>query len=203
MVRVGLTGGFGAGKSTVAGWLREAGIPVLDADAITHELLAPGGGGVEPVVAAFGGGVRDAEGGVDRAALGELAFRDARARQRLEEILHPLILAASNRWMEEMEQRGYAAAAVEAALIFEAGTAGRFDKVIAVVCPREARMARHLQRGGEAADAERRMAAQWPDEEKARRADWVVDNSGRPEAARAQVQELAAALLAPLASRRR
>lgn len=197
MLRVGLTGGFGAGKSTVAGWLREAGIPVLDADVIAHELLAPGGGGVEPVIAAFGESVQDAEGGVNRAVLGKIAFGDAGARKRLEGILHPKIVAASNLWLEEMDRRGHAAAAVEAALIFEAGTARRFDQVIAVVCPPEIRLARRKLIGDRAAaEAEARVAAQWPDEEKARRADWVVDNSGEPEATRAQVQALVERILA-------
>lgn len=195
MLRVGLTGGFGAGKSTVAGWLREAGIPVLDADAVAHELLAPGGGAVAAVAAAFGPGVLGPEGGVDRAALGQMVFRDPGARQRLEGILHPLIIAASNRWMDAMERQGRRAAAVEAALIFEAGTEGRFDRVIAVVCPREIRSGRWRRRGAADADAAARLAAQWPDEEKARRADWVVDNAGEPEATRAQVQALAAAIL--------
>ena len=192
MLRVGLTGGLGAGKSTVAQWLREAGIPVLDADQVAHALLAPGGEAAPQVIAAFGPGILDAGGHVDRRKLAAVVFADPAQRRRLEAILHPRIIAASNGWMAAMEQQGHGVAVVEAALIFEAGSAGRFDRTIAVVCPREQRTERWRRAGGDPADAEARLAAQLPDEEKARRADWVIDNSGAPSHTRAQVQKLLA-----------
>lgn len=196
MLRVGLTGGLGAGKSTVAQWLREAGIPVLDADQVAHELLAPAGEAVPQVLAAFGPSILDASGHVDRRKLASVVFADPAQRRRLEAILHPLIIACTNRWMTAMEQQGYGAAVVEAALIFEAGSAGRFDRTIAVICPRKLRTARWLRAGGDQADAEARLAAQLPDTEKARRADWVIDNSGPPSHAREQVQNLLPQLVA-------
>ncbi|MGH9534694.1 MAG: dephospho-CoA kinase [Terriglobales bacterium] len=196
MLRVGLTGGLGAGKSTVAGWLSEAGIPVLDADQVAHQLLTPGAAGVAPVVAAFGPEMLDAAGHVDRAKLAARVFADPGERRRLEAILHPRIIAATNQWLDEMERQGHATAVVEAALIFEAGTAHRFDRVIAVVCPPEQKLARWLRAGGNRADAEARLAAQLPDAEKVRRADWVVENATDLADARRQTQAIIAQLLA-------
>lgn len=194
MLRVGLTGGFGAGKTTIASWLRQAGIPVLDADVVAHELLAAGGAGVAPVQAAFGAAVLAPDGGVDRKALAALVFPNPGARKQLEMILHPRIIAAGNQWLDQMEQHGHPVAVIEAALIFEAESAGRFDKVIAVTCPPEIKIARCRQRGGSVAQAEARLAAQLPDAEKARRADWVLDNSGSLASTRAQFDRLLAAL---------
>ncbi|MGH9505466.1 MAG: dephospho-CoA kinase [Terriglobales bacterium] len=194
MLRVGLTGGFGAGKTTIASWLRQAGIPVLDADVVAHQLLAAGGAGVAPVQAAFGAAVLAPDGGVDRKALAALVFPNPSARKQLEMILHPRIIAAGNQWLDQMEQHGHPVAVIEAALIFEAESASRFDRIIAVTCPPEIKIARWQQRGGSAEEAEARLAAQLPDAQKARRADWVLDNSGSLAATRAEFDRLLAEL---------
>lgn len=189
MLRVGLTGGLCSGKSTVARWLAEAGVPVLDADAIGHEMLARGTPQYQALVAAFGAGILDAAGAVDRQALARAGFAAPEATRRLNAILHPAIRAETDRRLAELERRGERLAVVEAALFYEAGSEARFDRMIVVTAPREEKIRRFISRaapGGGAslaeqtarARAEARLAAQMEDEEKARRADFVLANSG-------------------------
>ena len=210
MLSVGLTGNVGCGKSTVARLFEELGAARIDADGVVHELLAPGGGGVEAVLARFPE-ARGAEGGVDRAALARRVFADAEARRELEELLHPLVVAENRRRLAGLEERGVELAVTEAALLLEAarsGTAGadslsRFDALVVVVCDPEVQLERAVARAMEAgaseeealADFERRRAAQLPQAEKAEAADWVVDNSGSLAETRRQVSAVRAALL--------
>jgi dephospho-CoA kinase len=199
MLRVGLTGGLGSGKSTVAGIFEELGAAVIAADQLGRQLMQPG----EPVYAAivqtFGLAVVRADGSLDRKALAELAFQHNLAAA-LNHIVHPAVVAAEEEWM-----RGVFAAdpkcvaMVESALIFEAekwGTAPgwveRFDRLILVTVPDEVKIARFVSRimakeGADAdesrltaltRDARARMAAQIPDQEKAARCDYVIDNTG-------------------------
>jgi dephospho-CoA kinase len=200
MLRVGLTGGLGSGKSTVAGMFAELGAAVISADQLGRQLMQPG----EPVYAAivktFGSEVVHSDGSLDRKTLAKLAFQHNQA-DALNHIVHPAVVAAEEEWM----RRIFAAdprrvAIVESALIFEVekwGTAPgwvqRFDKVILVTVPDEVKIARFVARmvahDGAQADARARLAAQIPDKEKAGRCDYVIDNTGSLEATRAEVEK--------------
>lgn len=188
----GLTGGIGTGKSTVARLLAEKGAVIVDADACARDVVAPGSEGLQAVIAAFGTQVLDAQGGLDRAKVGELVFADPAKRKLLEGITHPRIV------MRMAEQIGAAAAAgkevviVDVPLLYESGAMqGAVEKVIVVYAPREVQAARVLARDPLAPEQVRaRIAAQLDIEEKRRRADFVVDNSGDLEATRRQVDDL-------------
>ncbi len=200
MLRVGLTGGLGSGKSTVAGMFAELGAAVISADQLGRQLMQPG----EPVYAAivntFGDGVVRSDGSLDRKKLAELAFQHNRA-DALNHIVHPAVVAAEEEWMRGVFAKDPTRVAmVESALIFEVekwGTAPgwvqRFDKLILVTVPDEVKIARFVARMGahDAAqiDARARLAMQIPDGEKAGRCDYVIDNTGSLEATRALVEK--------------
>jgi dephospho-CoA kinase len=192
MLNLGLTGGIGSGKSTVARMFADLGAHVLDADELVREMLGPGGEAVDAVAEAFGQGVLHPEGSVDRKKLAQRVFGDEDARRRLEAILHPRVVAARRRHIQEKAPRSGPDAVFlsEAALIFEASTWPEFDAIVLVIAPIEVRKARLLAAGWTPEDMERRMAAQWPDDRKAALADWVVDNGGTDAQTRAQVEAL-------------
>jgi dephospho-CoA kinase len=215
MLRVGLTGGLGSGKSTVAGYLRELGAEVIEADELGRALMEPGQAVNSEIVRAFGPEVVSPDGRLNRARLAQLAFQGGRLDE-LNAIVHPAVIAAQRRWMEAVLARDPAAVAViESALIFEVerdarargetetvlglrGDRRRVDRVVVVTAPDELKIARYAARicpsgeGREAveADARRRLAHQIPDAEKAARADYVLENTGDQAALRAQVAEL-------------
>ncbi len=173
MMVVGLTGGIGMGKSTAAGALRRAGIPVFDADAAVHRLQAPGGRALPAIAAAFPGTVRD--GVLDRAALRAAVLAD-RARLRvLEAIIHPLVQAEQRRFLARARGAGRRMAVLDIPLLFETGGAARVDRVMVVSAPRAIQVAR-VRRRRRMSDEEiaRVIALQVPDAEKRRRADMVV-----------------------------
>ena len=183
MLRVGLTGGFSCGKTTVAKMMAQRGAHVVLADEIAHQLMRPGEPVYYEVVRHFGPDIVGIDGGIDRKKLAEAAFGSGRI-QELNQIVHPAVIAHQDAWMKEMavkDPRGIAV--VEAALMLEAGVAKRFDKLIVVTCTRAQKIERFAGRnqlGLAEAEPEvaRRMAAQLPDEEKVRVADYVIDNSG-------------------------
>jgi len=192
----GLTGNIGSGKSTVAAMLREAGIPVLDADRISREVTAPGGRAYDAVVQAFGGGIVRDDGSIDRKRLGEIVFSDPSLRARLEAITHPAILEAMKEAVAGIEREGHRTAVVEAALIHESGKKGLFEAVISVTCDRETAISRLAARDGMTrGQAEARLRAQLPDDRKTGASDYVIDNSGDIESTRRQVVALARELL--------
>jgi dephospho-CoA kinase len=173
MIVLGLTGSIGMGKSTAAALLRRLGVPVHDADASVHRLLGRNGAAVQRVAAAFPGtGSAD---GIDRAALGRRVFDDKAALRRLEQILHPLVRAESDRFLRRMAARRVPLAVLDIPLLFESGGPRRWDAVIVVSAPEFVQRARVLARPGM---SESRLAAilakQMPDREKRRRADFVV-----------------------------
>lgn len=220
MLRVGLTGGLGSGKSTVAAILRELGAEVIEADALGRELMEPGQPVYQEIVEHFGAEVVGSDGRLNRARLAELAFAGERGNHRLQElnaIVHPAVIAAERRWTEEVFARDRAAVAVvESALIFEverdarargesetslgslADWRRRMDRVIVVTAPDDVKIARYAARacaagvGWEAAeaDARRRLAHQIPDAIKAARADYILENAGDKATLRAQVETL-------------
>jgi dephospho-CoA kinase len=173
MIVLGLTGSIGMGKSTAVALLRRLGVPVHDADASVHRLLGRDGAAVERVAAAFPGtgGVN----GIDRAELGRRVFNDQAALRRLEQILHPLVRAESERFLRRMAARGVPLAVLDIPLLFESGGERRCDAIVVVSAPEFLQRARVLARPGM---SESRLAAilakQMPDREKRRRADFVV-----------------------------
>ncbi|MGO9335952.1 MAG: dephospho-CoA kinase [Terracidiphilus sp.] len=213
MLRVGLTGGLGSGKSTVAEGLRELGAEVIEADALGRELMEPGQAVFAEIVRVFGPEAVGADGQLNRARLAEMVFQGGRINE-LNAIVHPAVIAAQRSWMEEVFRRDPAAVAVvESALIFEverdARARGemesllgdwrrRFDRVVVVTAPDEVKVARFAARmsadgpGREAAaaDARIRLAHQIPDAQKAARADYVLENTGDLAALHSQVVEL-------------
>ena len=191
-----MTGNIGSGKSTVAGMLREAGIPVLDADRISREVTAPGGRAYDAVVQAFGRGILRNDGSIDRKRLGEIVFTDPASRRQLERITHPAILEAILEAIAGIERAGHRAAVVEATLIHESGRKGLFEAVISVTCDRETAISRLVARDGMTrSQAEARLRAQMDADRKAGASDYVIDNSGGIESTRRQVIALAGVLL--------
>jgi dephospho-CoA kinase len=186
---VGLTGGIGSGKSAVADAFAALGVAVTDTDRIAHSLTAPGQPGVAAVASAFGPGVVQADGALDRGAMRRIAFADAGARARLEAILHPLIRRAA---MAEVARWASPYGILVVPLLLErGGLAGVVARVLVVDCPEEAQVQRVAARSGLApAEIRAIMAAQLPRAERLARADDVLDNSGPPSAIAPQVAAL-------------
>jgi len=213
MLRVGLTGGLGSGKSTVARMLRDLGAEVIESDELGRALMEPGQQAFQEIVRVFGKEVLLPDGRLNRARLAEMAFKGGRVKE-LNAIIHPAVIEAQRRWMEEVFARDPAAVAVVvSALIFEverdareSGEANavflelrkRIDRVILVAASDDMKIARYVgrtapdgtDRDAAEADARSRLAHQIPDSEKALRADYLLENTGVIEALRAQVREL-------------
>jgi len=195
MLKVGLTGGVACGKSTIGQMLVARGAHLVRADDIAHQLMQPGQAVYEKVRQHFGPSIVHQDGSIDRLKLAEAAFGAGRVEE-LNRIVHPAVIDYQNRWMEETGGReADTVVIVEAALILEAGVAGRFDKLIVVTCRAEQKAERFAARqklplDAARAEVERRSAAQVPDEEKTRAADYVIDNSGNIAAAERQVDAL-------------
>ena len=201
-MRIGLTGGIASGKSVVGGMLAALGAYIAQADQMSHELMQPGEPVYAQVVAKFGKEILNPDGTVNRSRLAEAAFGTPSRITELNAIVHPAVIAKQEKWMDEIERFDpHAIAIVEAALILEAGMKPHFEKLIVVTCQPEQRIQRWMQRTGadyESAKKEvtRRMAAQLPDEEKIKAADFLIDNSGSLEATRIQVESVFAKLRA-------
>lgn len=190
-MRVALTGGIATGKSVVARALREAGVATIDADVLAREAVAPGSPGLAEVVARFGSGVVRADGTLDRAALAAVVFADAAARRDLERVIHPRVRQGIDAFFAALESGTPGLA--EIPLAYETGWASTFDLVVVVGCRPETQRARLMARDGfTAADADRRMAAQWPVTDKVRLADAVVVTEGDLPSTLAQTVRLAA-----------
>lgn len=189
MVTIGLTGGVGSGKSTVAAMLRELGATVIDADEAARAVVEPGEPGFRQVIDAFGEGfVR--EGRLDRQGLAELVFRDEAARTRLNEITHPLVREWMAKRQQEAADRGDRHVVLDIPLLFESGLEPAFPTIILVWAPAELQVRRLVEgRGLEEADARARVAAQLPIDSKRERSRYVIDNSGSREETRRRVEE--------------
>ena len=195
MLRIGLTGGIGSGKSTVSALLAERGAQVVDADVLAREAVAPGSAGLAAIVADFGEGVLTADGALDRPALAAVVFGDPAARARLDGIVHPLVRSRAVELIGAMPDD--AVVVQDIPLLVETGQAGAFDLVLVVEADLETRVARLVQRGLREADARARIAAQATDEQRRAVADVVLDNSGTPEALAAQVERFWTERVAP------
>jgi dephospho-CoA kinase len=194
MLRVGLTGGIACGKSTVLRMLQDLGAATISADSIVHELLDSDTSIRERIRREFGEGVFDETGRVDRRKLADIAFRDDSARMKLEHILHPEVRRRILVWMDGARSRGTRVAVAEVPLLFEAGLEGDFDCTVAVTAEHGEQLNR-LSSRMPVRDAERRIAAQMPAEEKARRADYALVNSGSLDDLQERVRELWSTLL--------
>jgi dephospho-CoA kinase len=208
MLRVGLTGGLGSGKTTVAGIFRALGAPVMQADEVARELMQPGGAVYHAIVESFGPGVLAPDGALDRRKLASLAFGGGRLEE-LNALVHPPVIARQQEWMDEIAREQPEAVAVyETALLFEASRRpgerewkDRFDWRILVTAPEAVRIARYVARagGGDAGadarrmleeEARRRIRAQMPDEEKRQFCESVLVNDGSLEELTRQTQAL-------------
>ena len=178
MLRIGLTGGIGTGKSHVARRLAAAGVPVVDADRLARDVVGPGTPGLEAIRGRFGPAVIDPNGSLLRKDLAAIVFADAEARKDLEAIVHPAVRAAIEAFFASQPiDTPFAVADIP--LLYETGRHRDFDAVVVAACPPEMQIARVMSRDGASEAAVReRMAAQLPIEEKVRRADYVIDTSG-------------------------
>ena len=192
MLRVGLTGSIAVGKSHVLSVLKELGCETFDADKIAHTMMEPGREAYQDVVREFGNSVVASDGSIDRAKLGAIVFADATRRKRLNEIVHPRVIEEQDRLLRESEARNPdTIVIVDAALMIESGGYKRFDKIIVVYCDRAIQIERLMRRNSiTREDAERRVAAQMPSEEKRRYGDYEIDTSGPFEETRKRVIEV-------------
>lgn len=196
MLRVGLTGNIGVGKSFVASVLSDLGCHIIDADQIAREVVAPDTPGLGAVVEHFGKRILQSNGALDRAQLGEIVFSDPEKRALLNSILHPLIIEAQNRQVEQwkaVDPTGICV--VDAALMVESGQYRRFPVIIVVWCRPDLQLERVVARNNlTRAEAERRIASQMPQEEKKQYGTFLVNTSDGFEAARRQTEVVYAAL---------
>ncbi len=192
MLKVGLTGSIAVGKSHALSILRELGCHTIDADQIARQVVTPGSSGLKAIVDHFGTEVLSSNGTLDRQKLGAIVFEDEQKRALLNSILHPLIIAAQDEQVRKLEQddpKGIVV--IDAALMIESGGYRRLDKLIVVHCRPEIQLQRLMKRDGLSRDdAENRIAAQMPQEEKKRFADFLIATSGTFEETRAQVEDV-------------
>lgn len=185
---IGLTGGIGSGKSTVATLFAERGAEVVDADTLAREAVAPGGEARTLILKRFGHDIVDNEGALDRKKLGRIVFNDDRARHDLNAIVHPRVAELAQARFQQAALRGVPLVIYDVPLLYENQLEGAFASVVVVDAPDDVRLRRLAERDGLTEnEARSRMAAQWPLKEKAARADHVVDNGGTLEALRQQV----------------
>jgi dephospho-CoA kinase len=192
MLTVGLTGGIGSGKSTVAKMLAELGAPSFDADKVGHDIYSPGRPAYKDVIAAFGETIVASDGTIDRKKLGPIVFADPAQLKRLESIVHPRMFERMRDMVGELRAQGTAAPIViEAAILIEAKWQPLFDEIWLVVAPREKVISRvEAERGLKREQTEARIKAQLSDDERRNHASLVIDNSGTIEDLRAKVEVL-------------
>ena len=190
MLTVALTGGIATGKSHVLSEFRRRGIPGLDADELAHGVEAAGTEATLAIAARFGD-VLGADGAVDRRKLAPIVFADPAARRDLEAIVHPAVYRAIAAGLRGFELIGdFPFAVVDVPLLYETGHARDFDRVVVTVCPPEVQVARLVARGLDEREARQRLAAQWPTEQKAKLADFVIHTEGTFEETNRQVEEV-------------
>jgi dephospho-CoA kinase len=202
---VGLTGSIATGKSTVSRMFAHLGARVLDADLLAREVVMPGQPAYLKIVEEFGQGVVQDDGTLDRKALGAIVFAEPARRKRLEEITHPAIAARQQRILSVLDEEAFEGIVIwDVALLFETGGVAKMDRVVVVATDPETELARLMARDAMAEAAARaRMASQMPVAETAKRAHYVIDNSGDRAQTEGQVKVVYEALLGELAARLR
>jgi dephospho-CoA kinase len=202
---VGLTGGIATGKSTVSEMLRRRGCVIIDADVLAREVVAPGEPALAAIVEEFGRGVLAADGTLDRKKLGAIIFADAARRKRLEAITHPAIRERFARQLAELIARGFAGIVVfDAAVMIESGNYKNMDRLVVVATDEATEVRRLMTRDRiDRDEAERKVRSQMPVAEKAKLADYVIDNGGDRPATEAEVERVYQALSADLRARAR
>lgn len=178
MLRVALTGGLACGKSVCGRLFAGHGAAVIDADAVAHGMLEPGQAVRAQVIEAFGGGIVAGDGEIDRRVLGRLVFADPAARERLNGLMHPAVLAALKNWADGCAARGTSVAMAQIPLLYEVGRAPDWQRVVCVAAPEMAVLNRLRERGLDENEARHRLAAQWPVLDKLERADYAIYNAG-------------------------
>lgn len=190
MIKVALTGGIATGKSYVLEQLRKRGVACLDADALVRGVQAAGTEATAAIAARFGSDVLAPDGSVDRTKLAPLVFADDAARRELEAIVHPAVYRAIAAGLRGLELLGDPIAVVDVPLLYETGAEKDFDRVVVTACSPETQMARLVARGLTEDAARQRLAAQWPTERKAERADFVIRTDGTFEETNRQIDEI-------------
>ena len=189
---LGITGNIASGKSMIARAFADKGAALVSADQLAREAVAPGSPALRQLVDRFGEKILQADGSLDREALGEIVFADAQARKALNRITHPAIATLAERRLGALRQEpGLSLIVYEAPLLFEAGAEGRVDQVLVVTIDPQVQLRRLMDRDGlDETAARRRISAQLPQAEKVARADFVIDNSGSVAATLEQVDRL-------------
>lgn len=188
---LGITGNIAAGKSSVATWLAEYGYPLVSADRLAREVVAPGSPVLRQLTQRFGAEVLNADGSLNRQKLAAEVFANPEARRELEALTHPAIARLAVERLEALREAGHELILYEAPLLFEAGAEGRVDKVLVVTIDPQIQLQRLMDRDGFTRhQAEQRISAQMPQAQKMARADFLIDNSGTPESCRRQIREL-------------
>jgi dephospho-CoA kinase len=192
----GLTGGIGSGKSTVAELLEEYGVPVVSADELSRVVVAPGSEGLRMVVEKFGAEVVGEDGGLDRRRMASVVFREPERRRELEAILHPRIRDRFEQVLDALEKAGHEVAVYEVPLLFERNLQGEMKAVILVTAPMDVRVARVRARDDVTeTEVRARIAAQMDEDQKRRRADYIIENTGSLDELRREVEFLMARFL--------
>lgn len=187
----GLTGGIGSGKSSVAARFRQRGLPVIDADQLAREVVAPGSAGLAEIVAAFGEEVLDAHSGLDRARVADIVFNDEEKRRTLNAITHPRVRDLALSRVMELGEEGELLCCYEVPLLVESGLTEVLRPIVVVSVPEDVQVERTVKRDGTTeAQARARIAAQMPLADKAKLADYVIDNSGTPDELRQHADEV-------------
>lgn len=196
MLKVGLTGSIAVGKSFVCSVLRDLGCHVLDADKTAREVVAQATDGLDEIVKHFGDEILLPNGELDRKKMAAIVFADEVKRELLNSIIHPCVIEAQNKWLNELEKKEPdTIAVVDAALMIESGGYKRFDKIIVVWCAADIQLSRLIGREGISHDeAIKRIVAQMPQDEKKKFADYLIDTSNGFEDARQQTTEVIAKL---------
>lgn len=188
---LGITGNIASGKSSVSRELARRGALVVDADQLAREVVAPGSETLQQLVSAFGAGILRSDGQLDRTALGRTIFADDQARKRLDSIMHPAIARLSVKRLQQLRQQDHPLIVYEAPLLYEVGAQTRVDKVLLVTVSPEVQLQRLLDRDGlDKEQAQQRIAAQMPQQQKVARADYLIDNSGSWVATLEQIEQL-------------
>ena len=191
MLKVALTGGIATGKSYVLDGFRRRGVPCLDADILAHGVTAAGTEATAAIAARFGDEILAPDGSVDRAKLGPIVFADPSARRELEAVVHPAVYRAVAAGVRAFELIGTDPfVVVDIPLLYETGAEKDFNRIVVTTCAPETQLARLRERGMSEEAARQRVAAQWPTEQKASRADFVVNTDGTFEETNAQVDEI-------------